>query len=69
MTTVEADTPAAAAGLKPGDLIVAIDTRPVETVDDVLRMLAPDAIRRPVTITFGRDGRRMETTVTPREAP
>jgi S1-C subfamily serine protease len=69
VTSVEANTPAAAAGLKTGDLVLAIDTRPIETVDDVHRLLAPDAIGRAMQIAFARDGRRMETTVTPREAP
>src|SRR5436190_12636488 len=68
VANVEASTPAAAAGLKTGDLIITIDTRPVETVDDVHRVLAPEAIGREMTIAFARDGRRMETTVTPREA-
>ena len=69
VANVEANTPAAAAGLKTGDLIIAIDTRPVETVDDVHRMLTADAIGRALKIAFARDGRRMETIVTPREAP
>jgi S1-C subfamily serine protease len=69
VANVEPDTPAAAAGLRTGDLIIAIGTRPVETVDDVHRLLAPDAIGRELTIVFARDSRRMETTVTPREAP
>jgi S1-C subfamily serine protease len=66
---VEGDTPAAAAGLRTGDLILAIDAHPVETVDDVHRLLGGDAIGRAMTITFARDGRRSETTVVPREAP
>src|SRR6266704_1244368 len=41
---VEPNSPAAAAGLRSRDLVIAIDTRPVETVDDVHRLLAPDAI-------------------------
>ena len=65
---VEPDTPAAVAGLKAGDLIISIDTRPVETVDDVHRRLGPDAIGRPLRITFARDGYRVEATVTPGEA-
>jgi S1-C subfamily serine protease len=69
VANVEANTPAAAGGLKTGDLIIAIDTRPVETVDDVHRVLAPDAIGRELKIAFARDGRRIETIVTPREAP
>jgi len=41
-----ANTPAAIAGLRAGDLLVAIDGRPVETVDGVHRMLGPEAIGR-----------------------
>jgi S1-C subfamily serine protease len=69
VTTVEADTPAALAGLKAGDLFVAIDDHAVETVDDVHRRLGPDAIGRSLSIAFVRDGRRLETIVVPREAP
>jgi S1-C subfamily serine protease len=69
IANVEADTPAAVAGLRPGDLVFAIDGRPVATVDDVHRMLGPDAIGRELAIAFARDGRAMATTVTPREAP
>jgi hypothetical protein len=38
-------------------------------VDDVHRMLGPEAIGRALEVAFARDGRRLETTVTPREAP
>ena len=69
IANVETDTPAAAAGLKTGDLVVAIDARPVETVDDVHRMLGPEAIGRAMAIAFVRDGVRRETTLVPREAP
>ena len=66
---VEPGGAAAAADLRPGDLIISIDARPVETVDDVHRRLGPEAIGRPVKIGLARDGHRAETTVTPREAP
>ena len=69
VSSVEPNTPAAAAGLTPGDLVITVDARPVETVDDVHRILGPGAIGRTLTIAFVRDGRRMETVVTPREAP
>src|SRR4051812_2039002 len=36
---IAARTPAAAVGLKPGDLLLAIDDQPVQEVDDVLRAL------------------------------
>ena len=67
IANVEAKTPAADAGLKPGDLVIAINGHAVETVDDVHRMLGPDAVGRELTILFARDGRRVEATVVPRE--
>jgi len=67
IANVEAKTPAAGAGLRPGDLVIAIDGHAVETVDDVHRMLGPDAIGRELRIAFARDGRRMEATVVPQE--
>ena len=66
---VEADSSAARAGLQNGDLLIAIDARAVETVDDVHRLLTPDAIGRAMTLVFAREGRRLEASVTPREAP
>jgi S1-C subfamily serine protease len=66
---VEGGTPAAAAGVHSGDLIVAIDDQPVQSVDDVHRLLRVEAIGRPMTITVVRDGRRLEVGVVPAEAP
>ena len=67
--SLEAESPAADAGLQSGDLLLAIDDHAVETVDDVHRVLTPDAIGRAMTIAFARDGRRLDAIVTPREAP
>src|SRR5262249_53504272 len=64
-----ANTPAAIAGLKTGDLIIAIDSRPVETVDDVHRILGPEAIGHRLKVSFARGGHRLETTIIPREGP
>jgi S1-C subfamily serine protease len=67
--SVEAGTPAAGAGLHGGDLLVAIDDRPIQSVDDVHRLLSADAIGREMRITVVRDGRRLEVRVVPAEAP
>ena len=67
--SVEAGTPAAGAGLRGGDLVVAIDDRPVQSVDDVHRLLGADAIGREMRIAVVRDGRRLEVRVVPAEAP
>jgi S1-C subfamily serine protease len=66
--SVEPGTPAAGAGLHTGDLVVAIDDRPVQSVDDVHRLLSADAIGHAMKITVVRDGRRLEATVVPAEA-
>src|SRR5581483_7881256 len=49
--SVEPGAPAAQAGLAEGDLIVAVDGRPVTTVDDLHRALGGSAIGRPMTVT------------------
>ena len=67
--SVEAGTPAAGAALHGGDLVAAIDDRPVQSVDDVHRLLSADAIGREMTLVIVRDGRRLEVRVVPAEAP
>jgi regulator of sigma E protease len=64
---VQDGSPAAAAGIEPGDMILAIDNDPVGnllTLDDRLA----SRVGRLVTLTVGREGRPdRELTVTPRE--
>jgi regulator of sigma E protease len=55
---VEAGTPAAAAGLRAGDRIVAVNGRPTSTFDAVSRLIRASH-GRPVTLTVTRDGRRV----------
>ena len=68
IVSVEAGTPAAGSGLRGGDLVVAIDDHPVQTVDDVHRVLGAEAIGREMRIRLVRDGRRLEVRVVPAEA-
>jgi S1-C subfamily serine protease len=65
---VEPGTPAAGAVLQRGDLVVALDGHPVQSVDEVHRLLGAEAIGRTVEITVVRDGRRVDATVVPAEA-
>jgi serine protease Do len=61
------DSPAAGAGLRPEDLIVAIDGTPVLGVDDLQRLMSDELIGRACTLTVVRDGAAREVQLTPRE--
>ena len=51
------DAPAARAGLRAGDLIVALDETPIEDVPTLQRLLVGELIDTPTTVTVARDGR------------
>jgi len=51
------------------DLVVAIGERPVQTVDDVHRLLVAWPIGEPLTLTVVRGVDVREVTVTPIETP
>jgi S1-C subfamily serine protease len=64
---VDPDGPAAAAGVRPEDLIVSVDDRPVERMDDLLRLMVGDAVGVPVTLGIVRAGRSIEIALVPAE--
>jgi S1-C subfamily serine protease len=64
---VDPDGPAAAAGVRPEDLIVSVDGRPVERMDDLLRLMVGDAVGVPVTLGVVRAGRPIEIALVPAE--
>ncbi|HET9322269.1 MAG TPA: trypsin-like peptidase domain-containing protein [Gaiellaceae bacterium] len=64
--TVE-ESPAAQAGLKPEDLILAVDDLSVEGVDDLQRLMVGDLIGRRVRVTVHRDGRTFAVDLVPDE--
>jgi S1-C subfamily serine protease len=66
--TVERESPAGAAGLLPGDVIVLFQSRPVATVADLHRLLDADAIGTAVTLGVLRAGRQIPLVVRPVEA-
>ncbi|MBV5264292.1 RIP metalloprotease RseP [Pinisolibacter aquiterrae] len=62
---VTADGVAAEAGIRAGDLIVAIDGHPIETFMDVMRLVSERAGEK-TDFVVERDGARIETSLTPR---
>jgi S1-C subfamily serine protease len=60
-------SPAASAGLRPEDLIVAVDGELVEKVDDVQRLMVGDRIGETVALDVLREGRRIELRLVPVE--
>ena len=65
---VESAGPSASAGIKPGDLIVAMNGAPVENVDDLHRYLSEWPIGQPVEIDLIRGRSRQIQIITPQEA-
>jgi S1-C subfamily serine protease len=68
IVSVEPESPAARAGLREGDSIVAIGGRPVAAVDDVHRTLAGAAIGVETSVVVVRDQITIERSITPVEA-
>ena len=61
------DSPAARAGLRAEDLVVAVDGVPIGGVDDLQRQLGADAIDREVELTVVRSGTERRVALVPRE--
>jgi S1-C subfamily serine protease len=66
VVAVVAGGPAAAAGLRNGDLIVALNDRILTGVDDLHRLLAGLPLDRTFTLTIVRDERKLEAAIEPR---
>ncbi|MDR2452684.1 MAG: RIP metalloprotease RseP [Candidatus Accumulibacter sp.] len=61
---VEPDSAAAAAGLSPGDVLLAIDGRPVESWYEVVRAVR-ESPERPLRFAYQRDGKTLSVEITP----
>jgi S1-C subfamily serine protease len=68
LLSVEKDTPADAAGLLRGDVIVALDGAAVRDVDDLQRLLGESAIARPLRLTLLRLTEKRELVIVPVES-
>jgi S1-C subfamily serine protease len=64
---IESGGPAANAGVRVGDIIVALDDVLVTGTDELVRLLGPDRIERPTTLTIVTDARLDRRILTPVE--
>jgi S1-C subfamily serine protease len=69
LLTVVAGSPAARAGLRPEDLLLAVDGAPVSNVGDLQRLMTGDRIGRSVQVDVFRRGRVQTLAVVPVELP
>ncbi len=60
-------SPAAAAGVRAGDVIVELDGRPIEGVGDLQRLMVGEVVGRPIGVEVERDGSMLALRVTPAE--
>jgi len=66
---VEPRSPAAAAGLRDGDIVVAVANQVVAGADDLHRLLTEDRIGCREIVTVLRGAERLDLAITPAEAP
>ena len=62
--SVQSGSPAAAAGLKAGDVITAVDGKPITSADDLTAAVAAHAPKDKVTVTITRNGKSVNVDVT-----
>jgi S1-C subfamily serine protease len=60
-------SPAGLAGLLPEDIVVAVNGKPIESVEELQRQLSAEAIGAPQSLTVVRSGTLMELEVRPVE--
>jgi S1-C subfamily serine protease len=65
--SVQADAPAARAGLRSGDILIALDGGAVTGPDTLLRLLASKAIGRAMPARLIRSGKFLDMEVVPEE--
>ena len=66
--SVEPSGPAAAAGVRDGDIVLALDGRPVQSVDDVHRTLTQWPVGKPLPLSALRRLERVDVVALPTEA-
>jgi len=64
ISTVQKGGPSEKAGIKPEDIIIAMNGKPVKDGDDLVSRVADTPVGTPVTLTVDRDGKHMDFKVT-----
>jgi len=67
ITEVQPDTAAATAGLRPGDILVALGDQPIASLDDLQLALGRHAIGDPLSVQILRAGERLTLVARPTE--
>ncbi|MHB8842056.1 MAG: S1C family serine protease, partial [Candidatus Aquicultor sp.] len=68
IVAVEPGEPSARAGIRAGDIVVAVNGQKVSGIDDIQRALTLWSIGEPITLTVVRNGNMIDITVLPGEA-
>jgi len=68
IVSIEPGSPAARAGLKDGDVVIAFAGAPVTGIDDLHRLLTDERIGQTTAVSILRSARRRQITVVPRES-
>ncbi|HML11413.1 MAG TPA: Do family serine endopeptidase [Stellaceae bacterium] len=64
IASIDPVSPATQGGLKPGDVILSYDGKPIDRSRQLPRMVADSAPDKPVKVTIWRDGKEIEQTLT-----
>src|SRR6185312_4439676 len=64
IAAIDPASPATQAGLKPGDVILSYDDKPVERSRQLPRLVADSAVNKPLKLTVWRDGKEAEIALT-----
>jgi S1-C subfamily serine protease len=66
---VQANSPAARAGLRPGDVILAFAGQPIQTAETVQKIVQDSTIGQPLEMEIDRQGQRLTLSVSPAALP